>query len=149
MARAGRCQGTDDPASGFGRCRTLGTSESMPRIMIVDDDPATLQSLSQILEEEGHTVDGAPDGQVALRHFAGNPADLVICDVYMPNMNGIEFVIRVREAFSGSKDRGPVRRGLPIEGLGTSAPRRVPVFPHLDPVSTYTTGPVGELRLGQ
>lgn len=75
----------------------------MPRIMIVDDDPATLRSLRQIPEEEGHTVDEAPDGQVALRHFAGNPADLVICDVYMPNMNGIEFVIRVREAFPEAK----------------------------------------------
>ena len=75
----------------------------MPRIMIVDDDPATPRSLRQIPEEEGHTVDEAPDGQVALRHFAGNPADLVICDVYMPNMNGIEFVIRVREAFPEAK----------------------------------------------
>ena len=75
----------------------------MPRIMIVDDDPATLRSLRQILEEEGHTGDEAPDGQVALRHFAGNPADLVICDVYMPTMNGIEFVMRVREAFPEAK----------------------------------------------
>ncbi len=57
----------------------------------------------RFLEEEGHTVDGAPDGQVALRHFAGNPADLVICDVYMPKINGIEFVIRVREAFPEAK----------------------------------------------
>ncbi len=69
--------------------------------MIVDDDPATIQSLRQILGEEGHPV--APDGQVALRHVAGTPADLVICDVYMPNKNGIEFVIRVREAFPEAK----------------------------------------------
>ncbi len=75
----------------------------MPRIMIVDDDPAILRSLRQILEEEGHIVDEAPDGQVARRHFSGNPADLVICDVYMPNMNGIEFVMRVREAFPEAK----------------------------------------------
>ena len=75
----------------------------MARIMIVDDDPATLQSLRQILEEEGHTVDEAPDGQVTLSHFTGNRADLAICNVYMPNMNGIEFVIRVREAFPEAK----------------------------------------------
>jgi DNA-binding response OmpR family regulator len=42
--------------------------------MIVDDDRATLQSLRQILGEEGQTVDEAPDGQVVLRHFAGKPA---------------------------------------------------------------------------
>ena len=75
----------------------------MPRIMILDDDPATLQSLRQILGEEGHPVDEAPNGQVALRHSAGSPADLVICDVYMPKINGIEFVIRVREAFPEAK----------------------------------------------
>jgi len=75
----------------------------MARIMIVDDNPAILGLLRQILEEEGHTVDDAPDGHVALRHFAGDPADLVICDVYMPNMNGIEFVMRVREAFPDAR----------------------------------------------
>jgi CheY-like chemotaxis protein len=64
--------------------------------MIVDDDPATLQSLRQILGEEDHPVDEAPNGQVALRHFAGNPADLVICDVYMRVVQGTTTLHRMR-----------------------------------------------------
>ncbi len=94
----------------------------MPRIMILDDDPATLQSLRQILGEEGHPVDEAPNGQVALRHFAGNPADLVICDVYMPNMNGIEFVIRVREAFPEAKIVGLSGEGFLSKGSARQLP---------------------------
>ncbi len=97
----------------------------MPRIMIVDDGPATLRSLSQIPEEEGHTVDEAPDGQVALRHFAGNPADLVICDVYMPNINGIEFVMRVRKAFPEAKIVGLSGGGFLSKGSVLEAMRNV------------------------
>ena len=93
--------------------------------MIVDDDPATLRSLRQILEEEGHTVDEAPDEQVALRHFAGNPADVVICDVYMPNMNGIEFVMRVREAFPEAKVVGLSGGGFLSKGSVLEAVRNV------------------------
>ena len=47
----------------------------------------------------GHTVYEAADGKIALRMYAGNPTDLVIADIYMPEMNGIEFLIRVREVF--------------------------------------------------
>ena len=41
----------------------------------------------------------APDGAKALRWFAGQPTDVVISDIYMPEMNGIEFLMRVQEAF--------------------------------------------------
>lgn len=75
----------------------------MARILIVDDDPDILRALRRVLELERHTVTEAPDGKTALRHFAGAPADLVISDVYMPDMDGIEFLIRVREAFPEAK----------------------------------------------
>ena len=97
----------------------------MPHIMIVDDDPAILRSLRGILEEEGHTVDEAPDGEVALIHFAGNPADLVICDVFMPNMNGIEFVMRVLEAFPEAKIVGLSGGGFLSQGTVLEAVQKV------------------------
>ena len=75
----------------------------MSRILIVDDDPDILQTLRRVLESQGHTVSEALDGKAALRYFAGDPADLVISDIYMPDMDGIEFLIRVREAFPEAK----------------------------------------------
>jgi len=75
----------------------------MSKILIVDDDPAILRTLRRVLEIEGHTVSEAPDGKSALRYFAGDPADLVMSDIYMPDMDGIEFLIRVREAFPEAK----------------------------------------------
>ncbi len=75
----------------------------MARILIVDDDVSLLASLRSILEDEGHEVEEAVDGAQALRRFAGRPSDLIITDVYMPEMNGIEFAMRVQEAFPEAK----------------------------------------------
>lgn len=71
----------------------------MARIMIVEDDSAVRRLVRRLLEGEGHTVIEEPDGRSALRHFAGDPADLVISDVYMPDMDGLELLERLREAF--------------------------------------------------
>lgn len=73
--------------------------KTMARILIIDDQPAIRTALRAILEREGHAVTEAVDGHVALRHFAGDPTDLVITDVFMPNMDGIEFLTRVKGAF--------------------------------------------------
>lgn len=75
----------------------------MARILIVDDDVSLLASLRSILEDEGHEVEEEVDGARALRHFAGHPSDLIITDVYMPEMDGIQFAMRVREAFPEAK----------------------------------------------
>ena len=84
----------------------------MATILIVDDDPHTRSSIRRALELGGHTITEAPDGKVALRHFAGNPTELVVIDVYMPEMDGIEFLMRVREAF-------PEVKTLMISGGGS------------------------------
>ena len=75
----------------------------MAHILIVDDDANLRASLRSILEDEGHEVEEEVDGARALRRFAGHPSDLVITDVYMPEMNGIEFAMRVQEAFPEAK----------------------------------------------
>lgn len=75
----------------------------MASILIIDDEPEILRVLKRTLESEGHTTIEAPDGQAALRRFAGQPTDLIITDIYMPHMDGIEFIIRVRETFPEAK----------------------------------------------
>ena len=71
----------------------------MASILIIDDADPVRDILRKLLERVGHTVYEAVDGKTALRMYAGNPTDLVITDIYMPEMDGIEFLIRVREAF--------------------------------------------------
>ena len=71
----------------------------MARILIVDDEPQVLEILARILERHGHTVLKAADGETALRMYAGNPTDVVITDILMPEMDGLELLIRMRGAF--------------------------------------------------
>ena len=69
----------------------------MPSILIIDDDACVLRVLRRVLEIEGYAVSEARDGREGLRCMEYDPADLVISDVYMPDMDGIEFLIRVRK----------------------------------------------------
>jgi CheY-like chemotaxis protein len=71
----------------------------MASILIIDDEGPVREVLRRLLERMGHTVYEAAEGKTALRMYAGNPTDLVITDIYMPEMDGIEFLIRVRDAF--------------------------------------------------
>ena len=71
----------------------------MASILIIDDEDPVREVLRRLLERVGHAVYEAADGKTALRMYAGNPTDLVISDIYMPEMDGIEFLMRVREAF--------------------------------------------------
>jgi DNA-binding NtrC family response regulator len=71
----------------------------MASILIIDDDYQVLRALRLVLEADGHNVHDAPDGKTALRRFAGDPTDLVITDIYMPEMDGLDFLERVRETF--------------------------------------------------
>jgi CheY-like chemotaxis protein len=75
----------------------------MAKVMVVDDDVAIRHALNRVLAAEGHEVLEESDGKSALRHFTGDPVDLVVSDVYMPDMDGIQFLMRVREAFPEAK----------------------------------------------
>ncbi|HAY21502.1 MAG TPA: Fis family transcriptional regulator, partial [Desulfobacterales bacterium] len=62
----------------------------MGTILIVDDDPQLRQSFEKLLLDEGHAVLTAPDGEAALTLIRQAPPDLVIMDVRMPGMSGLE-----------------------------------------------------------
>jgi two-component system, OmpR family, response regulator MprA len=72
----------------------------MARILVVDDDPEIVRLLRRGLIYEGYTIDTAADGNQALSAARDNPPDLVILDVMMPGMNGIEVCRRLRQASS-------------------------------------------------
>ncbi len=75
----------------------------MATVLVIDDDPHIRRVLRKTIEREGHSVVEAEDGKVALRRFVGEPADLVITDIYMPEMDGFEFLMRIRETFPETK----------------------------------------------
>ncbi len=64
----------------------------MAKILVVDDDNLMQDLLKQVLETEGYEVLVASDGREALDFFDAAPSDLVITDMAMPRMNGIELI---------------------------------------------------------
>lgn len=67
------------------------------RILIVDDEIDLINMLSTDLVEQGYIVDSALDGIEGLRKIDENRPDLVISDLKMPRMNGLEFLIAMQE----------------------------------------------------
>lgn len=75
----------------------------MAEILIIDDEPGVLGILRRILEGAGHSVAEASNGAAALQQFEGEPADLVITDIFMPEMDGIEFLVHLRTTYPDVK----------------------------------------------
>lgn len=67
------------------------------RLLLVDDEPLILKGLKYSLEQDEYEVDSAADGEEALRMFAGGQYDLILLDVMLPELNGIEVCQRIRE----------------------------------------------------
>jgi DNA-binding response OmpR family regulator len=68
-----------------------------PRILLVDDEQAIQTLLSYPLQKEGYEVVHASDGREALARFAERPVDLVVLDVMLPRVDGLEVCRRLRE----------------------------------------------------
>jgi len=69
----------------------------MATIALVDDDENILASVSIALESEGHTVKTYEDGAKALADVTASPPDLVVSDIKMPTMDGMELLRRIRQ----------------------------------------------------
>lgn len=68
-------------------------------ICIVDDEPGILKTLSELLEDEGYQVTSAKSGTDALDVIRQDPPDLVFLDIWMPDLDGLEVLKRVRQQF--------------------------------------------------
>ena len=69
----------------------------MASILIIDDEKAIRKTLSEILSYEGYKIDEAADGEEGLKKFSGTTYDIVLCDIKMPKMDGIEFLEKAKE----------------------------------------------------
>jgi CheY-like chemotaxis protein len=66
------------------------------RILIIDDDPVSREVLLEALEQEPYTLADATDGKAGLRLHIKNPFDLVITDIIMPEMEGLETIRKLK-----------------------------------------------------
>ena len=69
----------------------------MAEILIIDDEKSIRKTLTEILSFEGYKIDEAPDGEEGLKKFKEKTYDLVLCDIKMPKLDGIEFLQKVGE----------------------------------------------------
>jgi len=69
----------------------------MPEILIVDDEKAIRKTLTEILSFEGYKIEEAADGEEGLKKFKDKSFDVVLCDIKMPRLDGIEFLQKAGE----------------------------------------------------
>ena len=67
------------------------------KILLVDDEPLILKGLRFSLEQDGYVIDSAADGEEAVNKFFAGSYDLILLDVMLPKMSGIEVCQRIRE----------------------------------------------------
>lgn len=83
----------------------------MKHVLVIDDDSFSRTLLRLILEEEGYDVTLARDGQEGLSVYGRTPADLVVVDIFMPEKDGLETIVEL-------KDRFPQAKVLTVSGGG-------------------------------
>ncbi|MEA5404713.1 MULTISPECIES: sigma-54-dependent transcriptional regulator [Arcicella] len=69
----------------------------MAKLLIIDDEKAIRGALRDILEYEGYNIDEASDGEQGLEMFKQNDYDVVLCDIRMPKVDGLELLQRATE----------------------------------------------------
>jgi CheY-like chemotaxis protein len=87
----------------------------MARLLLIDDDPALLSLLRRTLERAGYEVVTAPNGREGLQRLTTGPFDLLITDIVMPEMEGLELILKLRQTH-------PALRIIAISGGGQLRP---------------------------
>jgi DNA-binding response OmpR family regulator len=87
------------------------------RVLVVDDEPNIVMSLRFLMEREGFEVEVAPTGEAALEALDRGPADLVLLDVMIPELDGFEVCQRIRgnPAWSATRIVMLTARGRDVE----------------------------------
>ena len=75
----------------------------MPRILVLEDEDLFRRMLRQMLERAGYEVAEASDGEMGLRLYRQQPADVVIADIFMPDMDGLETIRELSRDFPEAK----------------------------------------------
>lgn len=87
----------------------------MAKVLVIEDDELARESVVLMLEENGHEVEMANDGDVGMKLFFKEHFDLVVTDLIMPEMNGMDVLMSI-------KQERPKTRVLVISGGGRLTP---------------------------
>jgi two-component system KDP operon response regulator KdpE len=109
---------------------TMDSAKS--RVLVVDDEPQITRVLRTVLTSQGYQVRTAAEGEAALSNFKEWNPELVITDLYMPHMNGVELCRRIRAVSS-----------VPIIVLSVKGEERVKVEALDSGADDYVTKPFG------
>ena len=83
--------------TGAPAARTLGSvDDGRSRILVVDDDATVSEIVARYLERDGYAVETVADGRVALQRALAEPPDLVVLDLMLPGMDGLDVCRRLR-----------------------------------------------------
>src|SRR5215217_9566203 len=102
------------------------------RVLVVDDEPQITLVLKTVLSSQGYDVRTAAEGETALANFKEWSPELVITDLYMPHMDGVELCRRIRELSS-----------VPIIVLSVKGEERTKVEALDSGADDYVTKPFG------
>jgi len=73
------------------------------RILVVDDEPGIRQSLSGVLEDEGYVAEAVESGEACLAALPGSEFELVLLDIWLPGIDGMEVLARIQEMPFGER----------------------------------------------
>jgi two-component system, OmpR family, KDP operon response regulator KdpE len=111
---------------------TTGTTAERSRVLVVDDEPQITRVLRTVLTSQGYQVRTADEGESALASFSEWRPELVITDLFMPHMDGIELCRRIRSLSS-----------VPIIVLSVKGEERAKVEALDSGADDYVTKPFG------
>src|SRR5437879_2307831 len=69
----------------------------MAKILVIDDEPGIRDIIGRVLEDSGHEVRSYENGRGAIEQVKSWPADLLITDIFMPEVEGLETIRRIRQ----------------------------------------------------
>lgn len=87
------------------------------KVLVVEDHHDTSFLLCRLLKSEGYEVEHAIDGMVGYKAAESSPPDLIVTDIQMPRMDGIEMIKRIRESQTGKR--------IPIIVMSAYGQRRI------------------------
>ena len=108
----------------------------MAKVLVIDDDPDVRSMMCAVLEDAGHDVTAFANGGGAIQHVRQEPADLLITDIFMPDVEGLETIREIRRlrpdlpiiAISGVDFEGADYLGV-ARKFGAGATLRKPFWP--------------------
>ena len=123
------------------------------RILVVDDEKVVRLLLRAVLERRGHSVVEAENGDEGLRYYRAAPTDLVITDIQMPVMDGLQMIKELRHAFPTAKiiaisgDRGKLAAAQTFSQCTFAKPLYMEEF--LDAVHQFASAPGSSIYMLQ